>query len=337
MAPVATNSGGSATDSIPLWSQNECTWTDSGTGSANVGHLHVRLQPGPRAGRARSRPSAQPITNGETLGTTQELPDVHRRCGCVASGGLGDAWTINTANPLPTPTDTNPSAAQGDLPSSNLDLTSANSGAAGGCWGATIILASTAPSAFGSGSTADMTLPSSWVNGGDCAYGSLGSNSAGGNTDTPALSGPTDDAACPPSQADVNAGYVNCGDHHLVGQRRERVDQLLGHWTSSSTASLCPRRPRPRLSAGTTTPGDTVSVTGGTNWWGDPTARPTPTPPVTTRTMPRTSTRSAHRGLHRHQPGDGGARGRTRPSPSRPTPTCAPGPSPPPSGRTPAP
>ncbi len=55
-----------------------------------------------------------------------------------------------------------------------------------------------------------MTLPSTWVNGGDCAYGSLGSNSAGGNTDTPELSGPTGDATCPPSQADVNAGFVNC-------------------------------------------------------------------------------------------------------------------------------
>ena len=32
MAPVATNTGGSATDSIPLWSQNECTWTSTGTG-----------------------------------------------------------------------------------------------------------------------------------------------------------------------------------------------------------------------------------------------------------------------------------------------------------------
>ena len=45
--------------------------------------------------------------------------------GVSASGGLGDAWTMNTANPLPTPTDTNPSASQGDLASSNLDLTSA--------------------------------------------------------------------------------------------------------------------------------------------------------------------------------------------------------------------
>ena len=59
---------------------------------------------------------------------------------------------MNTANPLPTPTDTNPSAAQGDLPSSNLDLTSASSGAVGGCWGATNILASTSTTAFGSGS-----------------------------------------------------------------------------------------------------------------------------------------------------------------------------------------
>ena len=61
-----------------------------------------------------------------------------------------------------------------------------------------------------------MTLPSTWANGGDCAYGSLGSNSAGGNTDTEtALNNcgqlrPTGDANCPPTQADVNAGLVNC-------------------------------------------------------------------------------------------------------------------------------
>ena len=132
----------------------------------------------------------QPITNGVTAGTTLDEPTCPGGVGVSASGGLGDAWTMNTANPLPTPTDTNPSAALGDLPSSNLDLASASNGAVGGCYGATNILASTSTSAFGT-STASMTLPSTWVNGGDCAYGSLGSNSAGGNTDTPALSGPT--------------------------------------------------------------------------------------------------------------------------------------------------
>ena len=56
----------------------------------------------------------QPITNGATGGIDQEQPDLHRRVsGVSASGGLGDAWTMNTANPLPTPTDTNPSAALG--------------------------------------------------------------------------------------------------------------------------------------------------------------------------------------------------------------------------------
>src|SRR3984957_13390393 len=35
MAPVATNSGGSATDSIPLWSQNECTWSTTGSSTSD--------------------------------------------------------------------------------------------------------------------------------------------------------------------------------------------------------------------------------------------------------------------------------------------------------------
>ena len=68
--------------------------------------------------------------------------------GVSASGGLGDAWTINTANPLPTPTDTNPSAALGDLASSNLDLTSASS-ARWAAAGSDNILASTSTSTFG--------------------------------------------------------------------------------------------------------------------------------------------------------------------------------------------
>ena len=91
----------------------------------------------------------QPITNGVVGRDHQNYPTCTGGVGVSASGGLGDAWTMNTANPLPTPTDTNPSAAQGDLPSSNLDLTSANNGAVGGCWGAVNILASTSTSTFG--------------------------------------------------------------------------------------------------------------------------------------------------------------------------------------------
>ena len=58
MAPVATNSGGSATDSIPLWSQNECTLDVDGTGE-HVGRpcsTPTRTSSRP----ARSRPSASP-------------------------------------------------------------------------------------------------------------------------------------------------------------------------------------------------------------------------------------------------------------------------------------
>ena len=95
MAPVATNSAGTATDSIPLWSQNECTWTSSG------GHgVHVRHQSGPRAVRLAVglRPAHHQRGDG---GTTLDEPTCPGGVGVSASGGLGDAWTMNTANPLP--------------------------------------------------------------------------------------------------------------------------------------------------------------------------------------------------------------------------------------------
>ena len=268
MAPVATNSGGSATDSIPLWSQNECTWTASGSTSVSMFDTNQDIE---QAGSQSA--FGQAISNGEMLGGanvgTENYPTCTGGVGVSASGGLGDAWTINTANPLPTPTDTNPSAAQGDLPSSNLDLASADSTTnyVGGCWGGTNILASTSTTSFGGGSsTAHLTLPSAWSNGGDCAYGSLGSNSAGGNTDTV-------NATCPPSQADVNAGYTNCGE--IVSSGNDENGS-----TNYSTLALffngqpVPQTPTATISTGTILPGDTVSVTGGTNWWGDPNGAP---------------------------------------------------------------
>ncbi len=260
MAPVATNSGGSATGSIPLWSQNECTWSSSGATVSMFDANQDLEQSGSQSA------FGQPITNGVVGGTTKDEPTCSGGVGVSASGGLGDAWTMNTANPLPSPTDTNPSASQGALASSNLDLTTASTGSVGGCYGAINILASTSTSAFGS-STASMTLPSSWVNGGDCAYGTLGSNSAGGNTDTPALHGPTGDAACPPNQADVNAGLVNCSITLSSGNDENGS-------TNYTTMDLfyngqpVPQAPTATLSAPAAQPGDTVSVTGGTNWWG---------------------------------------------------------------------
>jgi hypothetical protein len=270
MAPVATNSAGSATDSIPLWAQNECTWTSTGTGLTTAVSMFDPNQDLETAGSQSVFGAA--ITNGVQGGVSLNTPTCPGGVGVSASGGLGDAWTMNTSNPLPTPTDDNPSAALGDLPSSNLDLASANSGAVGGCWGATNILASTSTTSFGSGSTARMTLPSTWANGGNCAYGSLGSNSAGGNTDTQALmnngSGtPTGNANCPPTQADVNAGLVTCavilssGNDENGSVNYSSLDLLYN-------GQAVPQQSTASLSAAGANPGDTVNVTGGTNWWG---------------------------------------------------------------------
>jgi uncharacterized repeat protein (TIGR01451 family) len=275
MAPVATNTGGSATDSIPLWSQNECTWSSTGTGLSTAVSMFDSNQDLEQAGSQSA--FGQSITNGVAGGTSLDYPTCTGDVGVSASGGLGDAWTINTANPLPTPTDTNPSASQGDLASSNLDLTSASGGSVGGCWGGTNILASTSTTTFGSGSTARMTLPSSWVNGGNCAYGSLGSNSAGGNTDTPALNGPTGDAACPPNQADVNAGLVDCTEIVSSGND-ENGSTNYSSLDLFYNGQAVPQAPTATLSAAAAQPGDTVSVTGGTNWWGASDGAPNPGP-----------------------------------------------------------
>ncbi len=266
MAPVATNGGGSSTDSIPLWSQNECTWTSTGATVSMFDSNQDLEQAGSQSA------FGQPISSGVTGGTTKDEPSCPGGVGVSASGGLGDAWTMNTANPLPTPTDTNPSAALGDLPSSNLDLTSASTGAVGGCFGAVNILASTSTSAFGT-NTASMTLPSSWVNGGNCSYGGLGSNSAGGNTDTPALHGPTGDAACPPTQEDVNAGYESCGVI-LSSGNDENGSTNYSSLNLFYNGQPVPQTPTATLGGGGAQPGDTVSVTGGANWWGDPNGAP---------------------------------------------------------------
>ena len=277
MAPVATNSGGSATDSIALWSQNECTWTSTTPGGSTSVSMFDSNQDLEQAGSQSA--FGQSITNGEKLGGlsvgTLNYPTCSGGVGVSAAGGLGSAFTTNTANPLPTPTDSNPSASQGDLASSNLNLTSSNSTShyVGGCWGAVNILASTSTNSFGAASTYEMTLPSSWANGGDCAYGSLGSNSAGGNTDTPALSGPTGDAACPPNQADVNVGYVDCTE--IVSSGNDENGS-----TNYSSLDLffngqpVPQTPTATLSGTSALAGSNVSVTGGTNWWGNPDGAP---------------------------------------------------------------
>ncbi len=245
MAPVATNGGGSVTDSIPLWSQNECTWTAS-NGTVSMFDSNQDLE---QVGSQSS--FGAPISNGEIAGTSTNYATCTGGVGVSASGGLGDAWTVNTANPLPSPTDTNPSAAQGDLASSNLEL-------AKGCYGGVNILASTSTTSFGT--TSKLTVPSPWVNGGDCSYGTLGSNSAGGNTDTT-------NATCPPSQADVNEGYVDCS---ITASSGNDENGSVNYSTMDLffNGQPVPQSPTATLSTSSAPAGGTVTVTGGSNWWG---------------------------------------------------------------------
>ncbi len=253
LAPVATNSSGSATASIAIGSQPECTWVTTG-GTVSMFDTNQDLeQAGSQSG------FGQPITGGETAGTSTNYPT------CSAdvmednanSGDLGGAFTDNTANPLPTPTDTNPSASQGDLSSSNLELNS-------GCYGATEILGSYHYSALGS--SFKLTFPSPWVNGGSCSYGGLGSNSAGGNTDTT-------NATCPPSQADVNEGYVSCaivvssGNDSNASVNYSSLDLFFN-------GQPVPQTPTATLSSSDAEAGGTLSVTGGTDWWGSTAGAP---------------------------------------------------------------
>ncbi len=222
----------------------------------------------------------QPITNGVTGGTTKNDPTCTGGVGVSASGGLGDAWTMNTANPLPTPTDSNPSAALGDLPSSNLDLTSATSRCRGRLLGryqhpgldqhhhlrrridgphdAAQLLgrtAGTAPTAA-SGPTRPAATP----------------------TPRALQRQPTGDAACPPDQADVNAGYVSCGV--IVSSGNDENGS-----TNYSTMDLffngqpVPQTPTATLSAAGAQPGDTVSRDRRHQLVGQrPTGPPTPNP-----------------------------------------------------------
>ncbi len=248
LAPVATNAGGSATDGIPIGSYGACSWT-SGKGTTQEFDANQDIY---QTGTQSAFGAA--ITNGETLGSTSNYAtctDAMVSAQGSGGSGLGDAWTVNTANPMPTPTDSNPSASQGDLASSNLFLNS------GGCYGSVNISSGFSYSNFGSGTS--LTTPTPWVNGGECKYGSLGDNEAGGNTDS--------FAACPPTQLDVDAGLVDCtivasSGNDENGSINYSSDDLL------YTGQPVPQQSTATLSAPAALAGGSVSVTGGTNWWG---------------------------------------------------------------------
>ena len=226
------NSTSSATGTIDIYTYaNTCGWSST-TGTVSEFNAAEDLYQ-----NGSQTAFGQPITNAETKGTTKNEPTGCTDSAFYAPSFSGGAFTVNTANPLPDPTDTNPSAAQGDLASSNLDLTTASSGSVGGCYGDAVIDIGGGEESGSFGSTSQMTIPSNWVNGGDCAYGSLGSNSAGGNTDTT-------NASCPPSQADVNEGYVSCSITASTGND-DNASYNNTTWISSSTANRFPNSRRP--------------------------------------------------------------------------------------------
>ena len=80
---MATNSGGRATDSIPIGSQNECTWTAS-QGTVSMFDANQDLE---QSGSQSA--FGQPITNGETAGTTTNYPTC---AGDVVRGPPRAAW-----------------------------------------------------------------------------------------------------------------------------------------------------------------------------------------------------------------------------------------------------
>ena len=245
LKPVATNSGGSATGTIPIGSYGPCNWTSSKGTTSEFDPNRDLYQTGSQSVFGAA------IVNGEVLGSTSNYPTCTDAM-VSTSGGDADTFNINTSNPLPTPTDSNPSAVQADLPASNYYL------GHGGCYGFVNVLSSYNYTNFGS--TTSLTAPSPWVNGGTCSYTQVGSFSAGGNTDTA-------NATCPPSQADVNAGYVACtisvsSENDVNGAATYSSDDLFFN------GQPVPQTPTATLSTAAAQPGDTVSVTGGSNWWG---------------------------------------------------------------------
>jgi hypothetical protein len=187
----------------------------------------------------------------------------------VGGGGLGYSPTVVLSSPLPTPIDPNANSTA-NLGSVDLDLgtdtdESYPTPPTGGCWGNAVIDlgGSNAEAVFGS--TNEVVIPSPWVAGGNCAYGSLGSNSA--STDSPES---PNEQLCPPTQTEVNAGMVDCSATAASGNDGSGANTSFNY---SSDDLFFANQPVPQtstvsLSTSNAGPGGSVSISGGTNWWG---------------------------------------------------------------------
>ena len=119
---------------------------------------------------------------------------------------------------------------------------------------------------FGSATPSyDFSFPSPWVNGGSCTFGTglfSGTDSVGTNTDS--------FATCPPTQSDVNEGYVVCTSADGIGSDGTGPYTFFTYTTDDVffNGQPVPQASTVSLSSTEVEAGDTVSVTGGTNWWG---------------------------------------------------------------------
>ena len=270
--PVATNAWGSATQTYDMSTYSPCTWTNSDAGgevnSTYDANLNV-VQTGSQSSFGAS------ITGGVVPGTTRYYAlcyktgttsaDAYYLPGgsglsvgaspfVVTNGGLGGY--------------TNPNAPGVGSPLSDLN---------NACGGTVSTASSSTFGSFGSATpTYDFTFPSPWVNGGECTYGSgseSGTNSVGTDTDSY--------ASCPPTQQDVNEGYVDCNTQAGIG-----TNASFGSGENAATGGPpytvfnftqddqffsgqpVPQASTVTLSTSDVQPGDTVTITGGTNWWG---------------------------------------------------------------------
>ena len=185
----------------------------------------------------------------------------------IGGGGLGNSPTINTGSPLPTPVDPN-ATSTANLGSVDLDLGTDTSETypnppLGGCWGTANIGGSNSEAVFGT--TDEIVMPSPWVAGGDCAYGTLGSNSASGDSpETP------NENLCPPTQVEVDAGMVDCATIASSGNDDSGANTSFNYTTDDLffAGQPVPQTSTVSLSSSDVKAGDALTITGGSNWWG---------------------------------------------------------------------
>jgi len=237
----ATNSSGTATLSFTIVAYS-CSWTSS---SGSTTSLFDANQAEYVTGSQSSYGAA--ITNGVTAGTTTLSPT----CADLRVPSTGAA-VLTMSNPF-----------SGVITPSNNDNGSAESDMTVGC-GIVSILGSNTGNYSGSNCNGSRTVPASWSNGGTLSL-SIGSQSDVGDTDL-ALTG------CPPSQAAVNAGLVACTITGSSGS-----PSLSWNFTSDQflyNGQNLPQQPTATFSASSVSPGGSVSINGGANWWGNSAGAP---------------------------------------------------------------